>query len=252
MNASLEKCLSLETTPSNLQLANHIVRHHPQSGLNTLADAATHLFTCIGKLKLMKSHTALHTLQAELIEEINFFYATVKHHGFSPEYTLVSRYIMCAMLDEILMHSPLPWEPYRLLVFYNQDLEHQEKFFTILQRIIKEPALYIDLMELMYLCLSMEYKGQYRTMENGHYQLEQITNGLYKHIRAYRGSYSKILSPTPLKPSNHPSMTILKRKKSLTTIFIVTVCVILTIFISLGYRMDVSNESTISLAQNQT
>lgn len=233
--------------PAQIQLSSNVVKHNPKSGLNPIADAAGNLFTLIGKLKLIESYPELSKLQAELIKETNSFYDTVKNHGYSSEYTLVCRYIMCATLDEIISHTAFcnedSWLPYRLLLVFNQDLQHQEKFFAIMERIVKEPALYIDLMELMYLCLSMEYKGQYRTTENGQSQLEQITNSLYKHIRAYRGSYSKILSPTPLRSPRSAFMFAARRKNSLTTIFIVTVCVILTIFISLGYLMDViSNE----------
>lgn len=265
MNSTLENTnsLSLDTrepihetrslsniVAPDIQLSNNITRHTPKSGLNPIADAASHLFTLIGKLKSIHAHPALNKLQAELIEEMNFFYDTVKNHGYSTEYSLVCRYVMCATLDEILSQS-MDWEPSRLLAAYNQDLQHEEKFFTLMERIIKEPALYIDLMELMYLCLSMEYKGRYRTMEHGQYQLEQITNTLYKHIRAYRGSYSKILSPTPLKSSHSSFMFTAKRKTSLTTIFIVTACVILTIFISLGYLMDViANEPYQKVAQS--
>ena len=119
-----------------------------------------------------------------------------------------------------------------------------------MERTIKEPALYIDLMELMYICLSMGYKGQYRTTEHSQYQLEQITNNLYKHIRAYRGSFSKTLSPTPLKATKPSAKHLLQRKTSLLLIFIVTACVIMTIFVSLGYLMDViSNEAYKNIAQ---
>lgn len=267
MNSTLDQQLTIEkrqalheTSASNIasphiQLSNNIVRHNPKSGLNPIADAASHLFSLLGKLQYLTSYPALNKLQAELIEEMNFFYETVKNHGYSSEYTLVCRYIMCATLDEVISHTPYgeqgQWETYSLLAAYNQDMQHQEKFFTILERIVKEPALYIDLMELMYLCLSLEYKGRYRNVELGQCQLEQITNTLYKHIRAYRGSFSKILSPTPLK-SSHSIFTQSARKKiSLTTIFIVTACVILTIFISLGYLMDViSNEPYQKVAQS--
>ena len=240
--------------PAQIELSSNAVRHNPKSGLNPIADAAGNLFTLIGKLKFIESYPALNKLQADLLEEINSFYDTVKNHGYSLEYTLVCRYILCATLDEIICHTSFcdegKWEPFRLLAAYKQDLQHQEKFFTIMERIVKEPALYIDLMELIYLCLSMEYKGRYRTMEHGQNQLEQITNSLYKHIRSYRGSYSKILSPTPLRPPRSAFMHTAKRKNTLATIFIVTVCVILTIFISLGYLMDViTNETYQKVAQ---
>lgn len=242
------------SSSSQLLLPGRVVSHNPKAGLNPIVDAAGYLFSIIGKLKNIKSYRYLNKLQNELIHEINLFHETVTNHGYSSEYIIVCRYVLCATLDEIICNTSWggqgQWDSLGLLAAYNQDTQHQDKFFTIMERTVKEPALYIDLMELMYLCLSMGYKGQYRNTEHSQYQLEQITNNLYKHIRAYRGSFSKTLSPTPLKTTRHAAKNLLQRKTSLPLIFIVTACIIMTIFISLGYLMDViSNEAYKNISQ---
>ena len=115
---------------------------------------------------------------------------------------------------------------------------------------IKEPALYIDLMELMYLCLSMGYKGKYRATEHSQYQLEQITHNLYKHIQAYRGNFSKALSPVPLRSPKSNTKLATRPQTSVIFIFIITFCIIMAIFIALSYLTDViSNEANKSIAQ---
>lgn len=246
-DSAISKVQNLNSA-SQLLLPSRNVTHNPKAGLNPIVDAAGYLFSVIGKLKNIKSYRQLNKLQTELIQEINTFQEAVKNHGYSSEYVIVCRYILCATFDEIISNTPWGsqgrWDTYSLLAVFNQDTQHQDKFFTIMERAIKEPALYIDLMELMYLCLSMGYKGQYRTTEHSQYQLEQITNNLYKHIRAYRGSFSKILSPTPLKTTKTSAKAASQRKTSLPFIFVVTACIIMTIFVSLGYLMDVmSNEA---------
>lgn len=239
---------------AQLLLPSRIVSHNPKAGLNPIVDAAGYLFSIIGKLKAIKTYRQLNKLQAELIQEINLFHETVKNHGYSSEYIVVCRYVLCAITDEIICNTSWggqgQWDAFSLLAAFNQDTHHQDKFFSIMERTIKEPALYIDLMELMYICLSMGYKGQYRTTEHSQYQLEQITNNLYKHIRAYRGSFSKTLSPTPLKSNKSTAKPKIQRKTSLFFIFVVTACVMMTIFVSLGYLMDViSNEAYKNIAQ---
>lgn len=241
-------------TSAQLLLPSRIVSHNPKAGLNPIVDAAGYLFSIIGKLKAITTYRQLNKLQAELIQEINLFHETVKNHGYSSEYIVVCRYVLCAITDEIIGNTSWggqgQWDAFSLLAAFNQDTHHQDKFFSIMERTIKEPALYIDLMELMYICLSMGYKGQYRTTEHSQYQLEQITNNLYKHIRAYRGSFSKTLSPTPLKSSKSTAKPKIQRKTSLFFIFVVTACVMMTIFVSLGYLMDViSNEAYKNIAQ---
>ncbi|MBX3708595.1 MAG: type IVB secretion system protein IcmH/DotU [Gammaproteobacteria bacterium] len=253
-DAAITNKIETLNSPSPLLLPNRIVTHHPKAGLNPIVDAAGYLFSVMGKLKNLKSFRQLNKLQTELIQEINAFQEAIKNHGYTSEYLIVCKYVLCATFDEIISNTPWgnhnQWESYCLLTAFNQDIQHQDKFFAIMERAIKEPSIYIDLMELLYFCLSLGYKGQYRATEHNQYQLEQITNNLYKHIRAYRGSFSKTLSPTLLKAHKYNSKSASSRKTSLTFVFVVTSCFIMTIFVGLGYLMDViSNEAYKNIAQ---
>lgn len=235
-----------------LLVLSRTISHTPKAGLNPLVDAASYLFSILGKVKNLTAYRQLNKLQEELILEINTFQESVKNHGYNLEYIVVCRYIICATLDDIILNTQWgsQWDNYSLLAAFNQDLHHQDKFFSIMERTLKEPATYIDLMELMYICLSMGYKGQYRATEHNQYQLDQITNNLYKHIRAYRGSFSKTLSPAPIKITKKSLKVASKKNVSLPFIFIVTACVIMTIFVSLGYLMDViSNEAYSNISE---
>ena len=121
----------------------------------------------------------------------------------------------------------------------------------ILERAIKEQALYIDLMELMYICFALGYKGQYRSTEYNQHQLEQITNSLYKHIQAYRGHVNKVLSPVPFKSPKPDAMKAQKHNTSLLFIFLVTACIAMAIFVGLNYLMDmISNEAYKNIIQS--
>lgn len=237
-----------------LFLPQSVHSHDPQAGLNPLVDACSNIFSTIGKLKLLKTLRQLASVQKELIQEINTFQAVVKGHGYNAEYIAVCRYVLCAFLDDIIANTAWGgdgrWDSYSLLNEFHQDVHHHDKFFGLVERSIKEPALYIDLMELIYICLSLGYKGEYRSTEHNQYQLEQITNNLYKHIRAYRGNYSKTLSPQPVNaipsatsPSPKTNNT-KKQQLSLLSVFLMTACAIMIIFISLGYLMDIiANEA---------
>ncbi len=240
-----------------LHLHHQIVTHHPRAGVNPIVDSAGRLFTIMGELKSSKTFRTLSKLQSELIEEMNAFQENIKSHGYNTEYTLVCRYVICASIDELILSTSWGgqknWEPYSLLGTYSQDTRHQENFFSILERAIKEPDYYIDLMELMYICLSMGYRGRYRSQEYDHAELEQITNALYKHIRAYRGNFSKTLSPTPLQAPKSPTKTLLHKPESIWTTLLISGCIIMIIFISLGYLMEmISNEAISNISNLQS
>lgn len=239
--------------PTPLFLPQSLTTHDPKAGLNPLADACSTIFSIIGKLKQLKTLRQPASVQKELIQEINSFQSVIKSHGYNAEYIAVCRYILCAFLDDIIANTAWGgdghWENYALLNAFHQDINHHDKFFVLIERSIKEPALYIDLMELIYICLSLGYKGQYRSTEHNQYQLEQITNNLYKHIRAYRGNYSKTLSPKPhiaIPSSTSPKINnpAQQKKTSLGLVSLMTACAIMIIFISLGYLLDIiANEA---------
>lgn len=227
-------------------LHSKFITHNPKAGLNPLVDAAAYLFSIIGKLKKLKSYRNMSKLQQELITEINTFQEAVKVHGYTAEYALVSRYALSATLDDIITNTAWgnqgKWNPYSLLSFFNQEKGHEERFFLILERIIKDPHLYIDVMEFMYICLSLGYKGSMSSTEFSNNQLEKMTHSLYKRIRAYRGDYSKTLSPFPLR------VTEVKRKAQAkitfwVSFFIALGCILL-LFVALGLLLDsLSNQA---------
>jgi type VI secretion system protein ImpK len=237
---------------TNSEISNHLltrgkfISHHPKAGVNPLVDSAAYLFSIIGRLKQIKSYRHINKLQKELVTEINTFQDTAKTHGYSSEYILVSRYALCATLDDVITSttwgSQGQWDNYSLLTTFNQESAQQERFFIILERIIKDPNLYIELMEFMYLCLSLGFKGSYRSTEFSNTQLEQICNALYKRIRAHHGDFSRNLSPFPNKPMN----TNLKPQKKPAVGFamITTACIILIVFIGLGFLLDTISNQT--------
>ncbi|HSW69129.1 MAG TPA: type IVB secretion system protein IcmH/DotU [Gammaproteobacteria bacterium] len=225
------------------------ISHHPKAGVNPLVDSASYLFSIIGRLKQVRSYRHLNKLHKELITEINAFQEIAKSHGYSSEYILVSRYALCATLDDIITHTAWgaegQWDNYSMLAAFNQDSAQQERFFIILERLVKDPSLYIELMEFMYLCLCLGFKGSYRQTESSNTELEQICNALYKRIRAYHGDFSKTLSPFPVKPAaSGKSKTQRQKKPAIGFAMITTACIILVVFIGLGFLLDtISNQA---------
>lgn len=230
-------------TRSSQFLPSRLITHHVNAGVNPVVDAAAFLFTILGKLKQLTTYKQFNALQKELIYELELFQNALKGHSYPPEYSMVCRYVLCATFDDVIANTIWGgqghWNSYTLLGFFNQENEQHEKFFTLLERALKEPNVYIDLMELIYLCLSMGYKGQYRSTEHHQYQLLQITNTLYQHIRAYRGSHSRVLSPAAIKPTK--MRPIIPKKNSLSVVVISTACVMMSIFIGFGYLMDMAS-----------
>lgn len=245
---TLSKNTALDKNLTQTLLQSQFITHNPKAGLNPLVDAAAYLFSTIGKLKQLKSYRNLAKLQKELISEMNVFQEAAKSQGYSSEYILVSRYALCATIDETIANTSWgnqgQWDAYNILAEFTQESVQADGFFLILERIIKDPALYIDVMELMYICLSLGYKGSYRfnEVDSSSHSLENITHSLYKRIRAHHGEYSKTLSPFPIRAPR--SVKLPAPKLSYFVTFFISASIIMLVFIGLGYLLDtISNQA---------
>ncbi len=225
------------------------ILHHAKAGLNPISDAAAQLFSISGRLRQLKTNRHLSKLHQELMQEIQAFQNAAKTQGYSSEHILVSRYALCATLDDIIKNtdwgSQGQWNQYSLLTAFHPDTVNPDRFFVILERIIKEPALYIDILELMYICLSLGFEGPYRSAasmpehaQTDHYnnlQFERIIQGLYQQIRAYRGDFPKNLSPYFLRPLPSPRKH--NKTSSLGWTLLFTSCFALIVMSGLGYSL---------------
>ena len=230
------------TTPgpnAQLLLQKPTALHANGAGVNPLVDAAAFIFSSLGQVRSLTNFLHLGKLQKELIADMNAFHDAAKAYGYSNEYILVARYALCATLDDVIGYTSWgqdKWQTYALLPLFNQnqDTPQTDNFFLILERIVKEPQRYIDVMELMYICLTLGYQGSYRT-ESTH-QLECIRHSLYKHIKVYQGDFSKILSPPS--PKLHSSIKAKPPKLAYWFTFFISASIILLIFIGLGYALE--------------
>jgi type VI secretion system protein ImpK len=90
--------------------------------------------------------------------------------------------------------SQSPWSEQTLLSIFHKETWGGEKFFIILEHLRQEPAVHIDLLELVYLCLALGFEGKYRVDERGQRRLEDVQENLYRTIRSIRGDFERDLS----------------------------------------------------------
>jgi type VI secretion system protein ImpK len=205
---SLATVISHPNPTTQLLLSSKLITHVPEAGLNPLVDAAAYLFSLLGKLKHVKTHRNLPALQQELLDEINLFRETAQAYSdnaeYISEYIPITCYALCVTFDDIIANTTWggqgKWDQYSLVKAYTAEPLSKVSFFIILERLIRDPHEYIDVMEFMYLCLNFGFKCYHNAnTEFDHEQLELITNSLYKRIRSSRGNFSKNLSPFSLK-----------------------------------------------------
>ena len=126
------------------------------------------------------------------LEEIRRFEEHSRAAGIQNEIIMAARYALCASLDEAVLSTPWgaqsDWAQHPLLVALHREAWGGEKFFDMLDRVSQDPVRYVDLMELLYLCLAFGFGGKYQVQERGHERLASIQQELYRKIRHHRSA----------------------------------------------------------------
>jgi type VI secretion system protein ImpK len=168
-------------------------------GLGPLLRAASPLLLIIGQLRGTITGPDIHALRRHALDEIRRFEDRARAEGIANEIVLTARYALCAALDEAVLSTPWgaqsEWTQQSLLVALHREAWGGEKFFEVLDRISREPARHIDLMEVQYLCLALGFAGKYHVEDRGHARLLDIQHDLFRKIREYRGPAPAELSP---------------------------------------------------------
>lgn len=170
----------------------------PRSGVNPLVRAANPLLALVVPLRMSPQPPDLAQLRERLALAIRTFETEARAAGIDSEAIAAARYALCTLLDETIAGTAWGsgvWGTRSLLVAFHNEASGGEKVFLILQRLSQNAGVNIDLLELIYLCLSLGLEGRYRLIERGHEQLATLRERLLQLIRQQRGAYEPALSP---------------------------------------------------------
>lgn len=169
------------------------------SGLNPLEEAASVLLNLLGQIRNTSSHPDPTALHQQLSEEVRRFESRAQQAGIAPETIFTARYILCTVVDEFVLSTPWGtksiWSNQSLLRVFHRETSGGEKVFLLLNKLMENPQRNIDLLELIYICLSLGFQGRYRVEQDGSKTLEAIRENLYRTVRNNRGDPEPGLSP---------------------------------------------------------
>ncbi|MBL4868885.1 MAG: type IVB secretion system protein IcmH/DotU [Pseudomonadales bacterium] len=168
-------------------------------GLNGLVSGAATLIALLGKLRQTVSHNQVDRLYQDLTSEISQFVKVAQQDGYSSEIVLTTRYVLCSAIDEAVISTPWGvesgWTQKSLLSTFHNETSGGGKVFLILDRLLQAPAQNIDILELIYLCLSLGFEGKYKLNNRGRQELDALMANLYQSILSVRQIAETELSP---------------------------------------------------------
>ena len=170
----------------------------PGRGLNPLVAAASPLLNAVPQLRASAAHPDPSGLRETLARGIRAFEARAAQDGVSPQHVLAARYVLCTFLDEMAASTPWGgsgvWGRHSLLVMFHSEAWGGEKVFQLLAKLAENPAAHRDLLELMYVVLTLGFEGRFRVLDNGRAQLDQLRERLFVMVRQQRGPFERELS----------------------------------------------------------
>lgn len=121
----------------------------------------------------------------------------LQEQGYEPGVIVSFRYILCTFIDEAALgngwSNKNEWIKQSLLVHFHNEAWGGEKVFILLERLIREPARYQHLLEFLYICFSLGFRGRYKVAVQNQDEFEQIYHRLHHVLHKLRGD-----APFPL------------------------------------------------------
>ena len=171
----------------------------PTKGINPILDAASRLLLTAGQLRDTVSHPDPEGLRSQIARELTNFENQARNEGVNSEQLFTARYLLCTFLDEIVLRTPWgaqsAWSRQTLLSKFHNETGGGDKFFQILDSLRQEPARNVELLELIFVCLSLGFVGKYRVQAGGQTSVDDIQLQLMQTIGFQRGDFERDLSP---------------------------------------------------------
>ncbi len=165
---------------------------------NPLLQAARSLLVLLANLRVNPQQLSVAPLMDAVAQAITAFERRLQAAGISPQQVVTAKYALCATADDIVQNLPGGerhlWTQYSMLSRFFQARTSGVGFFDELARVKANPALNIDLLELMHACLSLGFEGQYRSA-GGDVALQQVRRDVYQTIRHIRARAEDEISP---------------------------------------------------------
>ncbi|MFO1272951.1 MAG: DotU family type VI secretion system protein [Rubrivivax sp.] len=221
------------------------------ASLNPLVQAAAPLLTAAPRLRAMVRHPNPQALRASLAESIKRFEASARAQNLPNEQVVAARYILCTLLDEAASSTPWggsgAWGAQSLLVQFHNEGWGGEKVFQLLSRLAENPAQHRNLLELVWVALSLGFEGRYRVLDNGKAQLDSVRERLVQMLRGQRAAPERQLSPQWQGVAEAPRGLV---DGIPLWVVAVAVALLLTIvFVVLRFSMNVQTDATFSALQ---
>lgn len=168
------------------------------TGMNQLTALATPLLSLISRIRNRAQHMDPDKLRESVVAEVRSFENAALKAGIDAQKVKVARYALCATLDDVVLNTPWggqsTWAQQSMVGTFHRETVGGDRFYDLLARLEQDPSTNIDMLEFVYMCLSLGFEGRLRVEQGGPDKHLQIRNTLARIIRGQRGEVERDLS----------------------------------------------------------
>jgi type VI secretion system protein ImpK len=161
--------------------------------------AASGCLSLLGRLRNAFSVPDPTALREHAVQELKRFEAILRGQNLPMEQLRPAHYALCASLDDVVQATPWgsrgAWADASLVSTFHQEVRSGERFFDLLAQLRQNPGKFLQIVELMYLCMSLGMQGRYRLSPRGPAELDRVREETYVLIARARPPVERALSP---------------------------------------------------------
>ena len=161
--------------------------------------AAAPLFSLVGRIRNRAQHNDPAALRAAVVREIQLFESNALQAQVPAQQVKIARYAICATIDDVVLNTPWGgrsiWAQQSMVGTFHKETHGGDRFYELLARLEKEPAVNLWLLEFIFMCLSLGFEGRLRVEDRGAEKHAAIRAGRASLIRANRGPLEHEVSP---------------------------------------------------------
>lgn len=169
------------------------------TGMNRITACAAPLFALISRIRNRAQHLDADKLRTSVVTEVRAFENRALQAGIPAQTVKVARYAICATLDDVVLNTPWggqsSWGLQSMVGTFHRETVGGDRFYDLLARLEQQPGENIEMLEFIYMCLSLGFEGRLRIEPGGTDKHLQIQGRLARLIRAQRGPVERDLSP---------------------------------------------------------
>jgi type VI secretion system protein ImpK len=169
------------------------------AGLSPLVAAAVPLLQLLARLRNTLNQPDPGDLRERAVAALREFENRGRDSGVSIELLRPAHYALCASVDDVVLNTPWGstgiWDARSLVSTFHQEVRGGERFFNLLRQMCQNPGTFLPVIELMYLCISLGFQGQYRLSARGPAELDRLREEVYALLVRQRQQIEPELSP---------------------------------------------------------